>query len=123
MNILSRLLYKKAFVSQTQQNSAFASDKVCTRKINSHLYWTWTSANFYELNANYLFYLMIWLVPALISKSNFYYALILILGGIFGAIYGYKNNSEELFFTFASSWCFISVPIMLFIIFYMLYVK
>jgi len=121
INILSRVLYKKVFSTQTQQNSVFASDKVCTRKINSHLYWTWTSANFYELNANYLTYLMLWLIPALISKSNYQYSILLIIGAILGAFYGYTYNLGELYWTFASSWCFISVPLVIFMIFYMIY--
>jgi len=123
INVISRLLYKKVFATQTQNNSVFASDKVCTRKINSHLYWTWTSANFYELNANYLTYLMLWFIPALISKSNFKYSLILIISSIIGAIYGYTYNLGELYFTFTAAWCFISVPIVLVVLFYMLYTK
>jgi len=123
INILSRVLYKKTFTTQTKQNSVFASDKVCTKKIYSHLYWTWTSANFYELNANYLTYLMLWLIPALISKSNSHYSLILIIGAIIGLIYGYTYNLGELYYTFVASWCFISVPIVLVILFYMLYKK
>jgi hypothetical protein len=123
VSILSRILYKKAFKPQTQQNSVFASDKVCTRKINSHLYWTWTSAHLYELNANFLTYSMIWLIPALISKSGFYYAVLLIIAGIIGAMYGYTYDVNEIYFTFAASWCYVSVPIILVAIFYMLYSK
>ena len=123
VNVSARLLYKKVFIPQKPQDSAFASDKVCTRKIHSHLYWTWTSAHFYEFNANYLMYVLLWFIPALISKSSFYYAIIIILSSIIGLMYGYTHNPSELFITFTAAWCFISIPIVLAVMFYLIYSK
>jgi hypothetical protein len=113
VNIFARLTYKVINKPQTQEHSVFASDKVCTRKDNSHLYWTWTSSHLYELNANFLTYTMLWFIPALSSSSQYWYALIVMLGGVIGAIFGYTNNIQEIYYTFTASWCFISVPIVL----------
>jgi len=113
VNVFSRVTYKIINKPQTQEHSVFASDKVCTRKINSHLFWTWTSAHLYELNANFLTYSMLWFVPALTSSSQKYYALIIMIGGCLGALFGYTNNISEIYYTFTASWCFISVPIVL----------
>ncbi len=113
VNIFSRLTHKILFKPQTQEHSVFASDKVCTRKKNSHLYWTWTSSHLYELNANFLTYSMLWFIPALTSSSQYVYALIVILGGVFGALFGFIDNVNEIYYTFTASWCFISIPIVL----------
>ena len=112
VNVYSRLTYKVVNKPQTQDNSVFASDKVCVRKMHSHLYWTWTSSNLYELNANFLSYLMLWFIPALTS-SQLSDALIVIIGGLIGAAFGYTNNISEIYYTFTASWCFISVPIVM----------
>jgi hypothetical protein len=123
VNICSRLLYKKVYIPQTPRDSAFADDKICTKKLHSHLYWVWTSANFYEFNANYLMYVLLWFIPALISKSSFYYAIIIIIGAFIGAMYGYTHNADELYLTFTAAWCFISVPIVLAVMFKIIYTK
>jgi hypothetical protein len=123
VNIFSRITYKVINKPQTQEHSVFASDKVCARKLNSHLFWTWTSSHLYELNSNYLSYLMIWFIPALNSSSHFYNALIIMFGAIIGAVFGYKNNISEIYYTFTASWCFISIPIVLGVMVKLIYNK
>lgn len=126
MNVASRVLYKKVLVPQSSKRHAMAGDKVCTKKLQyAHLYWKWTSADFYDFNANYLSYLMLWFIPALISKSGFYYAMLFIMSIIITAtfIYNIHSSREELFLTFTSSWCFISVPIVLVLILYIMFSK
>lgn len=126
MNIASRVLYKKVLTPLSSKSSAFADEKICTKKLQyAHLYWKWTSADFYDFNANYLTYLMLWFIPALISKSSFYYAILFILSTIATVIfiYGLNYSSKELFLTFTSSWCFISVPIVLVLILYIIVSK
>lgn len=39
VNILSRIMYNKNNAPQTKDISIYASDKVCTKKKLSHLYW------------------------------------------------------------------------------------
>ena len=46
VNVLSRILYDKNKNPQTNKDSVFASDKVCTKRKLTHLYWEWTSSNF-----------------------------------------------------------------------------
>lgn len=109
VQILSRVLYDKNADPQTKKNSVFASDKVCTKKKSTHLYWEWTSANFGgELNANFLTYLLIWFIPALISTKFRNSSLILILSCIIAAIASIVANEP---FTFTSLWCYVSIPI------------
>jgi hypothetical protein len=123
VNIFARVSYKRINKPQTQEHSVYASDKVCTRKMNSHLYWTWTSAHLYELNANFLMNIMLWFIPALTSSSQYYYALIIMFGAVMGALFGYTNNIDEIYYTFTASWCFISIPIVLFVMLKIIYNK
>lgn len=108
VNLLGRFLYDKNGDSQTRKNSVYATDKVCTKKNLTHLYWQWTSANFNDLNANMLTYLMLWFIPALISSKFRVSSIVLICSALFAAYITHINN-EILIFT--SLWCYISVPI------------
>ena len=110
VQILSRVLYDKNSDPQTKKNSVFASDKVCTKKKLTHLYWEWTSANFGELNANFLTYLLIWFIPGLISTKFRSSSLILLLSCIIAGIASIVANES---FTFTSLWCYVSIPIVI----------
>lgn len=113
-DIWSRLMYNKMGINKTYQTGFFASDKVCTKKQKTHLYWKWTSANLGEMNATFLSYLMIWFIPGLFSTKFRSTAILMIALSAFSALIAVLNNE---FFTFASLWCFISIPIMFCIIF------
>ena len=113
VNIFGRVMYKKTASVQTQNNSIYAANKVCTKKNLSHLYWEWTSANFGDLNANFLTYLMLWFIPALVSTSHWLTSIILIISALVGAYMAYVAKEP---FIFTSVWCYISVPIVLVVI-------
>ena len=110
VNIFSRITYDKNGDPQTKQNSVYASDKVCTKKKLSHLYWEWTSANFNDLNANMLTYLMIWLIPALITSKFRKGSIVLICSSLLAA---YVSYIKKEIFVFSSLWCYISIPTVL----------
>jgi len=114
VNILSRLSYdKNIFNNMTKLNSFLASNNVCTKKKKYHLYWEWTFANFYDLNANFFSYLMIWLIPGLISTKFRITSIIVIISALIAATASLYMNEG---FTFTSLWCYISVPIVLAVI-------
>uniref|UniRef100_A0A6C0JMS6 Uncharacterized protein n=1 Tax=viral metagenome TaxID=1070528 RepID=A0A6C0JMS6_9ZZZZ len=112
-HILTRLLYTKEN-GMKYKDSVYGSDTVCTKKNKSHLYWQWTSANFFDLNPSILMYLLIWFVPALISIKHRYTSIILILSFLLSLIVSIYNNEM---FLVTSLWCYISVPIVLAIIY------
>jgi len=112
-NILTRLLYTKKNGVKFE-NSIYGSDKVCTKKRKSHLYWLWTAANFYDLNPSMLMYLLTWFVPALISQKHRNTSIVLILS-FFVSLFASFYNGEP--FVITSLWCYISVPIVLVIIY------
>jgi len=114
VNILSRILYDKNDNPQTQNNSIYASDKVCTKKKLTHLYWEWTSANFNDFNPTMLTYLMIWFIPALISASFRKSSIVLICTALLTAYVTHLNKEP---FVFTSLWCYISVPTVIGVIF------
>ena len=118
-NILSRLLYTKEN-GMKFKDSVYGTDSVCTKKNKSHLYWQWTSANFYDLNPTMLMYLLVWFVPALISKKHRYTSIILIVSFFISLFFSYYNNE---IFVITSLWCYISVPIVLAIIYNILITK
>lgn len=120
-DVFARLLYGKIDNDKTKKTGFFASDKVCTKKQKTHLYWEWTSANFGDLNATVLSYYLIWFIPALFSTNFKSTSIIMMSLAAFSAAIAYYNNE---FFTFASLWCYISVPIFLCVIFnYMFFAR
>ena len=110
VNVLARLLYDKNKYPQTKQNSPHAGDKVCTKRKLSHLFWEWTSENFQDMNANFFMYLMVWFIPALISKKFRNVSFLLIESALLGAYMTFLTNEPVVF---TSLWCYISVPIVL----------
>lgn len=118
VNVLARLLYGKYNEPQTKQNSVFASDKVCTKKKKLHLYWEWTSTNFYELNANLFAHSLIWFVPGLISTKFRTTTLIILLSCMTAGLASVLTKEP---FTMVSLWCYVSVPMMLIILFFILF--
>ena len=113
VNILSRVLYDKNKSPQTKEVSIYAGDKVCTKRKKTHLYWEWTSANFSDLNANYLTYLMLWFVPALLSLKYRTTSIILLCSALVAWTVSCITGEP---FVFTSLWCYDSVPIVLFVI-------
>ena len=113
INVMSRVLYTPRN-RLTKEQSVFAGEKVCTKRKASHLFWEWTSANFGELNPNYLAHLMIWFIPALVSSKHRVAGSLLAVSALVGSLMTYLSGEM---YIFASAWCYISVPIVLFIIY------
>lgn len=113
VNVLGRLLYNKDTNYQMKDMSVFATDSTCTKKRKTHLYWEWTSANFKDLTANFLMYLMIWFIPAMVVPRFRYIALLLAASAMVAAMVSYINGE---YFTFTSLWCYVSVPIVICVI-------
>ena len=112
-NVFSRVVYNKENALK-KDTSVFASDKVCTKKNKYHVYWEWTIANLYDFQANYLMYLMIWFVPALAS-SQYMTVVLLFFSFLVGLLMSYLLNEA---YTVTSAWCYISIPIIIFLIIY-----
>jgi hypothetical protein len=106
-NIAGRVLYTPE-KAQTSKDSVFASNKVCTYRDISHLYWKWKTANLGDMNATFLMHLMIWFIPALISLTQRSTASVIIAGAALSAAYSFYVGQIE---AFAAAWCYISIPI------------
>lgn len=111
LNVASR-------VSHTPQNaldktsSLLAGDQVCTKQKAYHLYWEWTFANLGNFNANFVMYLLIWFVPALVS-SQYMVSIILILSALVSGVFVTMLKEP---FTFTSAWCYFSIPIVILVV-------
>lgn len=112
VNVAARIM-KSTDEEQQKSISWFGGQSSCTKKNTSHLFWEWRSANFGEMRANYLMYLMIWFIPALCVAKHRSTSLILIASAIVGAFMSYYSG-EPIIFT--SAWCYFSVPIVLLVI-------
>lgn len=112
VNILARIMYTPD-AALIRYQSVFAGKEVCTKKNASHLFWEWTFANFEELNANFLLYLLIWFIPALVTARHRLSSIILILSACVGVFMTYKAGEIQIF---TAAWCYISVPIVLCVI-------
>jgi hypothetical protein len=112
-SLLGRLLYG-TIKPMTKDDSIFTGDNVCTYRGVSHLYWEWTSANFKDFNPTYLMYFLVWFIPALLSTSHRITGIIIAMSALLSAgISAYMGNINE----FTTTWCYISIPIMAFIVF------
>lgn len=109
-NLGARTMYGRMDDSQTREMSIFAGDQVCTKKKASHLYWQWTSANFMDLTATYLWYLLLWFVPPLLVPQHRASALVIIAFALLGGAMAYASGEP---YIFASAWCYISVPMII----------
>lgn len=108
MHVLSR---SPSLVARYGLSTDVTSDAVlCTRQRSAHLYWKWPFADFHGLNANWFMYLSLWFIPCLLVAETRPTGCIIVLGAIVGAFLTYKfGNFQE----FASTWCYISIPIMM----------
>jgi len=114
IDVLARFMYGKTEKNKLNKNYILASDKVCTKKQKTHLYWEWTSADFDEYNANALTYFMLWFIPALLSEKFRSTSIVIFVSALFAGVVARASGE---FFTFPSLWCYISVPIFIGIFF------
>lgn len=115
INISARISYTSQN-SQLKRDSVFSSSSSCTKKNRTHLFWTWPSAHFGDLTANYLLYLLIFFIPALVSSSFRMVSIILAIFAIIGAFMAYIADE---YYIFTSVWCYISVPMIIMMTIYM----
>ena len=113
MSVIQRLLYRPDN-GISKQYSWFGGSQSCTRKKNTHLFWEWPRANLGEMNATYFTNLLIWFGPALITAKHRMTSIILILSSILGVIAAWLGGEV---YVFASAWCFVSIPIVLAVVF------
>jgi hypothetical protein len=118
-DVAARFMYGKTERNKTKKTQSLASDKVCTKKQKTHLYWEWTLADFGEYNATALSYFMIWFVPALVSEKFRSTSIAIIAFAAFAATLAHINGE---FFTFPSLWCYISIPIFMCVFFKFIFI-
>jgi uncharacterized membrane protein len=116
INTLARILYKPEN-GMTKDHSLFASDISCTKSGRTHLFWEWPSANFKDISANYLTYLLIWFVPAFVSNRFRIASIVLFLFACIGALVSIYVDDRRII---PAVWCYISVPMVIVLIFYMI---
>ena len=109
-NVFSRVRYNP-LENKNNHCGFFNNDRTCTYRDtdSSHLYWKWTTAHFPDLSANYLMYLMLWFLPALLVKQHWTSVSMLMVSCAVGFLltYNYGNNMFE----FPAIWCYISIPV------------
>ena len=114
LDVAARFMYGKTNRNKTKETQSLASDKVCTKKQKTHLYWEWTSADFGEYNANAMTYFMLWFMPALFSEKFRSTSIVIFVSALVAGLVAHASGE---FFTFPSLWCYISVPIFMGIFF------
>ena len=84
----------------------------CTMRAapGKHLYWKWASADLRGIEANWLMYLLIWFVPALVSVAQRKNVAVSVCTAAvaFAVTARFGADMAE----FASLWCMISVPML-----------
>ena len=87
-------------------------DRPCTMQDDGgHLYWSWPSAYYRDMNASFFMYLVLWFVPALFVAKTRPTALVTMLGAALSlavTLHMGKANMIE----FPSTWCLFSIPIL-----------
>ena len=110
-SVASRVLYKKENRDIMTAFSRFGVDEgVCARKQKHHVYWTWTSANFYDFKPTMLMYGLLWFVPALLTKKHRWSSIVLVLALLTSVVAAFARNEG---YTMTSLWCYYSVPCVL----------
>ena len=115
MNVLQRCLFNKNDYDKVNKlNDIHSDDKTCTHRDSStsHLYWKWTTEQIPNFSANWFMYICLWFIPALLVFKTRLSSIYLMISAIIGAGITYKYGSYK---EFSSTWCYISLPILLFI--------
>ena len=123
INLFARYLYNKDFRKYKKSNRDFSVfqyyPNTCTHKHKYHLFWTWSSAFMRDFHPNLLMYLVLWAVPALMTKKTFNIIIISIISFIITVLFTHFVLDE--LYTLSSTWCYISVPTVLYIAFIKFY--
>lgn len=111
-SVLLRFAYNPQRDDKYAHCGAMTSTSTCTRrKDTKHLFWNWTTAYIPGLTPDYFMYLCLWILPALLTKSERKIGYIIALGAVLSVfiIHLYKGEYAE----FASTWCLFSIPFIL----------
>ena len=85
---------------------------LCTRREgNSHFYWTFPMSKDHALSANFFMYIAIWFVPLFFSFEGFTSGAFMVAGALIAYVLAMANKRAKM--EFASTWCFISVPLLI----------
>ena len=111
MSVFSRLTYagedKDALCSFFHRG-----ETPCTMQDDGgHLYWSWPSRHYRDMNASFFMYLVLWFVPALFVAQTRPTGVVLMIGAALSlavTVLMGKGNLIE----FPSTWCLASVPIL-----------
>lgn len=114
VNVYSRIVYNPATDKSSNKCGLFNHDRTCTYRDtdSSHLHWRWTSAHLGDLSANYLMYMLVWFVPAMLVKQHRESVGVLIISCLVGYVLTQKYGSSS-FLEFPATWCLISIPTLL----------
>ena len=92
---------------------------LCTRKEgDEHFYWTFPMSKDHALTANFFMYLAIWFIPLFFSDDGASGAVWIVAGALLA--YALATRTKKARMTFASTWCYISVPLLIIGFFYMI---
>jgi hypothetical protein len=79
-----------------------------------HLYWKWASADLRGVDANWLMYLLIWFVPALVSVAQRWQVAVSMCAAAIAFVVTLVFGTDMA--EFASLWCMLSVPMLTFML-------
>jgi hypothetical protein len=81
----------------------------CTKRAEGHhIYWQWASADLGGVDANWLMYMAVWFVPALISRRHRRHVAIIMSAAALAAAVTWRTGAVSA--EFASLWCAYSIP-------------
>jgi hypothetical protein len=104
-------------------NVFYDQGETCTkRKENQHLYWSWPTSSMNGFNANYFMFFALWFIPSLMVPHLRLSVTVLMLSALFSVYLVWRFNGTLI--TYASTWCYISVPVIVIgFVYYLLYTK
>ena len=76
-----------------------------------HLYWSWPSRHYRDMNASFFMYLVLWFVPALFVAQTRPTGVVLVIGAALSLAVTMLMGKGNLI-EFPSTWCLASVPIL-----------
>ena len=101
-----------SYVADPDAGASAATANGCTMQATpeNHLYWKWASADFHGVDANWLMYLMIWFVPALLCATQRRNVSIAIAAAAIAMVVTFKYGAKMA--EFSSLWCMYSIPLL-----------
>lgn len=112
-NVYARFGFDPKKDKNSKQCGFISTDQTCTFRSSdsSHLYWTFQTRHFRDLNANYFMYFVLWFVPALFVLKTRLSSIFLMISAWIGLMLSWKYSATML--EFPSIWCYISLPVII----------